>query len=295
MSSQAFAPGWYAVHFKSARFDSRRANGEPWHTSPSDNTAVLVGGLIGLAVGYPTLGLSLGKAASDKGGDPLAPAPFVDLKIDDVTYRVSPVGRTYAPAWNQPIAIDARRRHGNEQVIIQVRDGVDDSMIAQYETTLAELLAAATRTFTAPDSVSSIDVAVAAMPGREPAEYVLHVPSTMSLESLAATGATGWHPIPVWNGDTVTIEATGAVCPSSRRECFDPNGAEPGRWKNYSYFPELRHASLVALAPGNTYGVGASGAFQVAQSGSVLLFVNDTDVRNNDGAFEARVVVMPPP
>ena len=36
------------------------------------------------------------------------------------------------------------------------------------------------------------------------------------------------------------------------------------------------------------------GAPPVAQSGRVLLFVNDTDVGNNTGAFNVRVTVMPP-
>jgi hypothetical protein len=291
-----FRPGWYAVQFANARLDARRPDGSPWHTSAGDSTALLLGGLIGLAAGNPALGMAVGDAASDPGGDPLAPAPFIDLKIEGETFRVSPVGRTYAPAWNQPIAIDARRRGGNEHVIVQIRDGVNDSAVAQLEMTLGDLLASRTQTFTALGSVMSLDVVVTPMPARQPVVYELAVPSTMRIEALVEQGAPGWQAIPVWNGDVVTIEADGAVCPSSPRECFDPDGAEPGRWRGYSYegYQDAPHASLVAAAPGERLPIGHARTFPVAQSGRVLLFVNDTDVGNNTGAFDVRVTVMPP-
>src|SRR5512138_3196333 len=66
-------PGWYVVQLTNARLDARRPDGRPWHTSESDHTALIIGGLIGLAAGYPGLGLTLGEAASEPGGDPLAP------------------------------------------------------------------------------------------------------------------------------------------------------------------------------------------------------------------------------
>jgi len=295
-STPRLQPSWYAIQFTRARLDARRPDGGPWHTSPSDSTAIIIGGIIGLAAGYPALGLALGGAASDPGGDPLAPAPFIDLKIEDETYRISPVGRTYAPSWEQPVAIDARKRRGNERVIIQIRDGVNDSAIAQHETTLAELLARPTQTFTKLGPVMSLDLTVRPMPARPSATYEVIVPSTIEFENLARTGAPGWRPIPVWNGDTVTVEARGAVCPSSPDECFDPYGAEPGRWQTYNYddFKEAPHASLVAAVPGEGSPIGGHRAFQVTQSGSVLFFVNDTDVGNNSGAFEVLVTVTPP-
>jgi hypothetical protein len=288
-------PGWYVVQLTNARLDARRPDGRPWHTSESDKTALIIGGLIGLAAGYPGLGLALGEAASDPGGDPLAPAPFIDLKLEGETARVSPVGRTYAPNWRQPIAIDARRRRGDERVIIQIRDAVDESVIAERETTLGELLARPAQTFTRLGAVMSLDVVVSPMPARPPAEYRIVVPATVRFEDLAREGAPGWRPIPVWNGDTVEVEARGRVCPSSRtNECFDPNGAEPGRWEGYSYFKQIPHASLVAAVPGEGVPIGVHRVFRVSQAGWVLLFVNDDDVGNNAGGFEVRVVVTPP-
>jgi hypothetical protein len=270
------------------------ADPRTWHTRPSDSTALIIGGLIGLAAGYPALGLTLGEAASDPGGDPLAPAPFIDLKIEGETHRISPVGRTYAPSWKQPVAIDARGRRGDEHVIIQIRDAVNDSAIAQHETTLAELLARPTQTFTRLGAVMSLDMTVAPMPARQRAEYEVIVPSTIRFEDLTRAGAPGWRPVPVWNGDTVTVEARGAVCPSSRDECFGPNGAQPGRWESYSYFKDAPHASLVAAVPGEGAPINGRRTFQVTQSGSVLFFVNDKDVNNNSGAFEVLVTVTPP-
>jgi hypothetical protein len=292
----SFRPGWYTVQFADARLDARRPDGSPWHTSAGDNTALLIGGLIGLAAGNPALGVAAGEAASDPAGDPLAPAPFIDLKIEGEMFRVSPVGRTYAPAWNQPIAIDARRRWGSEHVIVQIRDGVNDSAITQLEMTLGDLLARRTQTFTELGSVMSLDVVVTPMPAREAAVYELTVPSTMKIDALVEQGAPGWQAVPVWNGDVVTIEAIGAVCPSSPRECFDPDGATPDRWQGYSYdgYRDAPHASLVAAVPGERLRIGNARTFMVAQSGRILLFVNDTDVGNNTGAFDVRVTVTPP-
>lgn len=294
-------PGWYALQLTGARLDARRPDGSPWHTSPGDSTALILGGILGLAAGNPALGLAIGGAASEPGGDPLAPEPFIDLKIEGETYRTSPVGRTYAPSWRQPIAIDARNRGGHERVILQVRDAVNGSTIAQHETTLAELLARPTQTFTRLGAVMSLDLTVTPMPPRRPVEHRVIVPSTLSLDELTREGAPGWHPIPVWNGDTVTIEADGAVCPSSRDECFGPGGAEPGRWERYSYLEHEPHASLVAAVPPlaaavpeEALGIGMGRTFQLTQSGLILLFVNDKDVGNNEGAFEVRVTVTPP-
>jgi hypothetical protein len=288
-------PGWYVVPFTGARLEARRPDGRPWHTTAGDKTALVIGGLVGLAAGNPALGLSLGEAISEPGGDPLAPAPFIDLKIDAETYRVSPVGRTYAPTWRQPIAIDARRRRGDERVLVQLRDGVDESTIGQLETTLGALLARPAQTFTGLGAVMSIDLTVAPMAPRRRAEYRVIVPSTIKFEDLVRTGAPGWRPIPVWNGDTVTIEARGDVCPSSRSECFGPEGAEPGRWRGYSYVEDAPHASLVAAVPGQGAPIGVHPTIRVTQAGSILLFVNDNDVGNNEGAFDVRVTVTPPP
>lgn len=287
-------PGSYAVQFTNARLDARRPDGRPWHTSPSDSTTVLIGGLIGLAVGYPGLGLSLGEAASDPGGDPLAPAPFIDMKIEDETYRISPIGRTYAPSWRQPVAIDARRRRGDERVIIQIRDAVDGSAIAQHETTLGALLARPAQTFTRIGAVMSLDVAVAPLPARPIGEYQIVVPATVEPDDLARSGAPGWRPIPVWNGDTVEVEAIGSVCPSSKDECFGPEGAGPGRWESYSPVKQAPHASLVGATPDGSVPIGPHRVFQVTQAGWLLLFVNDDDVGNNSGGFEVHVKVTPP-
>ncbi|HWO18805.1 MAG TPA: hypothetical protein VNO30_08510 [Kofleriaceae bacterium] len=286
--------GWYVIQLTSARLDARRPDGRPWHTSESDRTALVIGGILGLAAGNPALGLSLGEVASDPGGDPLAPAPFVDLKIEGETYRVSPVGRTYAPTWRQPIAIDGRRRRGDERVIIQIRDGVDEATIGQVETTLGALLGRPAHTFTAIGSIMSLDLTVAPMPARRPASYQVRVPSTVERDELVRDGAPGWRPIPVWNGDTVALEAAGEVCPSSRSECFGPEGAEPGRWRRYSYVEDVPHAALVAAVPGQGAPIGLHPTIRVTQAGSILLFVNDSDVDNNEGWFDVRVTVTPP-
>jgi len=66
---------WYSIQFIEASLTSTRPDGSPWHMSRGDNSLALLGGLVGLAIGDPSTGFSIGSALSDPGGDPLAPQP----------------------------------------------------------------------------------------------------------------------------------------------------------------------------------------------------------------------------
>jgi hypothetical protein len=292
----AFQPGEYIVRFPSARLNATRPNGQPWHTTPADTTTTALGGLFGIAVGNPEAGIAIGEALSNPGGEPRAPAPFIELRVGGEMYRVSPVGQTYAPDWRQAILVDASKRTGDEQVVVQILDAIDSAVIAQYTMTVAQFFSAPNGSLTNVEGVRSLDVAVAPFhQHRAIATYDVTVPSTLTLEALAKTGAPGWQAIPVWNGDTIEITASGSVCPSKPTPCFGPDGAEPGQWASYSYpqFRDVPHASLVAAAPGVNVPIGISKSFRVDESGWILLFVNDQDVGNNDGSFQAHVVVKP--
>jgi C2 domain len=295
-SSSSFPSAWYEVYFTSATINTLRPDGAPWHTTPPDNASVVIGGLLGLAAGSPTVGLALGKALANPGGDPLAPIPYVVVKLAGRTYRIAAVQRAYTPTWSQPMAIDVRGLQVNEPVVIQIMDGADDSFIAQHEMKLSDLLARPSRTITNLGAVASLDVEVRPMSPRSGAFFDLTVPGNLRRDDLEAGRGQGWLPIPVWNGDTLTIAAGGEVCPSSwsRNDCFGPDGADGGRWSSYSVFKNVPHASLVGVMPqGNVY-IGSSRQLLVEQAGLLLLFVNDEDVGNNRGEFQVRVRVDPP-
>ena len=123
----------------------------------------------------------------------------------------------------------------------------------------------------------------------------LFVDARRSVDALKDGADPRWTVVPIWNGDTVTIRTTGEVCPSEPTPCFGPAGAEPGRWANYNYdaFATSRHASLVAVLPGQAIAVGAERAFVAEQAGFLILFVNDTDEGNNTGGFDVRVDIAP--
>jgi hypothetical protein len=287
---------WRVVQFENAVLAARRPDGGPWHASPPDHTGTIVGGLLGLAVGNPGLGTVLG-ATLDRGGDPLAPAPYVVLKIGGAAYAISPTAQTYAPAWLQPIAIDTRRLHGDDPVLIQIMDALDNALLGQQELTVDALFAAPERTLTNLGPVASLDVRILPAPARRPAAFDFVVPGEASLQALNSGRYPNWQRIPVWNGDLVTVAASGRVCPSSMSsDCFGPGGAEPGRWRSYSYddFKDVPHASLVGEVPGMRLAIGPGTRFVAAQSGYLLLFVNDSDTDNNHGAFHVHVTVDPP-
>jgi hypothetical protein len=274
-----------------------RPDGTPWHTSEADNTAVVLGGLFGLALGNPGLGVSMGSAIATPGGEPLAPAPYVVLKVTGRTYRISPADRTYAPVWQQPIIVDTSGIPQSEQVLVQVVDGVDDALIAQQAYTVADFFSPGARTLVNVGPIASLDLEVTSHPPRQRQEFEVHVPGNLSLHELVGGQASTWSAIPVWNGDTISIQADGIVCPSSMSsDCVGPDGAE-GRWRSYNYdeFKEVPHAALIALLPGAAHHVGSASRLRAEQSGQLLLFVNDTDVGNNRGSFLVHVTVDPQP
>lgn len=291
-AASAVGTAWHELHFKGAALPSRRASGAPWHAGAEDASSVLLGGLIGLAVGYPEAGFALGSALVSV-PEPEAPAPYVVVKVAGDTYKISPIGRTLAPHWAQPIAIPAGLYPPRTPALVQVLDAVDHGILGQRETTIGELLAPGARTLTEIGEVASLDLEVRAMAPRPDVTVELFVNGERNLDQLERGDDRRWTAVPIWNGDTITVRAVGQVCPSDPNECFGPEGAGPGRWRSYNYdvFADAPHASLVALLPGQAVPIGQGATFVAEQSGFLLLFVNDTDEDNNTGGYDVRVDV----
>jgi hypothetical protein len=293
----ATAERWIAVTFRRAVVQSQRPDGTPWHKSKPDNVSVIVGGILGVAAGNPALGMAIGTAMATPGGDPLAPAAYVVLTIGGNSYRISATTQSYSPHWVQPIAVDARALRSADRVVIQVMDGLDDGLIGQQEYKVDDVLKEGARTLTNLGAVASIDLEVAQLAPRRRQEYDLVVPGNAALSDLLGGASPDWRAIPVWNGDTVTIDADGSVCPSSwdRDKCYGPEGVAD-QWLAYNLddFKGVPHAALVAYVPGARLYIAASRQLIAEQSGPLVLLVNDRDERNNRGSFRARVVVDPP-
>lgn len=288
-------PGWVEVRFEAAALPARRGSGAVWHSGGADSSLGLFGGLLGLAVGYPELGFAIGSSLVSS-PSPEAPAPIVVLKIAGDEFRLSAIGQTLAPRWAQPIAISAGRYPPEEQVVVQIIDAIDQGVLGQRELTVGELLRPGHRTWTNLGEVASLDLSVRAMPRRSPVTFEMFVDGQRSLEDLKDGEDRRWAPVPVWNGDRVTVRARGELCPSRPSPCYDADGAEPGRWSSYNYeaFSDARHASLVGVLPAQPIAIGVEESFVVRQSGLLLLFVNDTDPGNNDGGYSVEVTVEPP-
>ncbi len=304
------AGGWYELRFDAAAIESRRPDGSPWHVTRGDDTATAIGGIVGFMIGNPELGANIGGQFSVKGGDPLAPRPYVAVKIAGRTYRTMAVERSYLPKWEElPIAVDARSLSETEPVVIQVVDATDDGLLGQVEVTLGQLTSRSAGTLTnLRGSVPSLDFAIRPQLPRAVAAYDLVVPSERTFGELLEGAEPAWGSISVFNDDTITIEATGQVCAGSKRmvtfedfapdqrRCFDSDGVEGGGWQYSSYkgLQNLPHASLIALTPSGNVRVGKSFTMRVEKSGRVFLLVNDVDVHDNHGQFLVHVVVQPP-
>lgn len=304
--------GRYEVRFGAATIESRRPDGSPWHVTRGDDTAATVGGVVGFLLGHPELGSTVGGIFSEKGGDPLAPQPYVAMRVAGTTYRTMALQRTYAPTWQAlPISFDVRMLRDDEPVVIQVLDATDDTLLGQTEMPLRDLLSRSAGTLTdLRGSVLALDVSVRPEPPRTIQEYDLRVPSERSLDELLRGEDPLWTTIDVRNGDTLTIVAQGQVCPGAKRglvtlydfaperpRCFDANGVAERGWENGNYkgLKAFPHASLVAVTPETAIQVGQSAPLRVTESGPVLIFVNDTDADDNEGQFAVHVVVQPPP
>jgi hypothetical protein len=129
--------------------------------SAADNTGLIVGTAAGLALGNPELG-AVGAKFDNPGGEAQAPKPYVVFKLEGASWTIGPAERSYSPTWSQAIEIRTWAYRGDEQVLIQVIDAVDDSLLARGHLRLADLLARPAQTLTTlQGSVPSLDVQVA--------------------------------------------------------------------------------------------------------------------------------------
>ncbi|WP_045119038.1 hypothetical protein [Haliangium ochraceum] len=295
--------GRYQITVVDATLEPRRPDGRPWHMRTPDQALPLLGGLVGLALGSPEVGLAMGTALQGE-AEGVPPNPFVELKIGTDTLATLPAGPTLAPSWRYPMAIDARGFAPEERVIVLVRDAYDGGVIARTDLTLSELLGQPALRLYELGSVVTLDLAVEPLPAQPAyAAYRFAVPGDRSAEALREREQQGgragsWQRVPVLNGDVVRVTAAGTICPSALDDhlCYDADGA-PGRWRSYNYeaFADTAHASLVGVYADIGVEVGTGTSFRAERSGWLMLFVNDTDAGNNRGGFEVVVELNPPP
>lgn len=159
--ARSIADGIYSVQFTAATIEPRRPDGSPWHVSAANNTGLIVGTAAGLAVGNPELG-AVGAKFDNPGGEAQAPKPYVVFKLEGASWTIGPAERSYSPTWSQAIEIRTWAYRGDEQVLIQVVDAVDNALLARGQLRLADLLARPAQTITnLKGSVPSLDVEVA--------------------------------------------------------------------------------------------------------------------------------------
>lgn len=101
------------------------------------------------------------------------------------------------------------------------------------------------------------------------------------------------------SGDEVTITATGEVQYTERKSAPQkgrcgpagvPAHSESGDFREYSLGdPKWNHCAVVARVGKQIELVGASAHFTVREGGALKLSINDTDIGNNDGAFDVRI------
>lgn len=224
----------------------------------------------------------------DEKPTPLAPAPYVVLRVGTQELSVLPVKRTYAPRWSEAIALTDASLDPNATAVLQVMDDVDGSLLGQTTLPVSELLATGTRTLIDVGAIASLTLTVVPHERREPIELDLKVPGNAAVRQLPF--------VDVWNGDQVEVTARGNVCPSQwdRQLCVGPDGTH-ATLTNYNLERARSHphAALIAVMADGVALVGAAATLTAEHTGRLYFRVNDNDAQNNTGAFELHVRVVP--
>ena len=102
-------------------------------------------------------------------------------------------------------------------------------------------------------------------------------------------------------GQVIIVEAKGEVNINNKTKST-PNGVQDQTvkpiirliWKTYNVTPDAKHGALIGKIgeTGKPFFVGKSCEFKADSAGRLFLGVNDMDLKNNKGAFQALIAVQ---
>jgi hypothetical protein len=292
----------YKVTVVSASIADARPDGKAWHTTDPDPVIPLLTSLASLSMGSVVGQVASAVLRDDDAGKAFPPSPLAKIQIGGTVFETASRRAKFNPVWDYSFAVDRRDFTSDSPVIIVVSDGDGDAPIGHFRLTLKTFLAQPDMNLSG-ESVRALQIHVDPLPDRSAVKvYRFRVPSAESLESLAERTSNprfegDWQPVNVLNGDMIRIRAEGAVQPGTfSSDACGPAGCENGRWASYNRddFKDVPHAALVAYLAGSARYVGATAEIEVTKAGRLLLGINDKDVGNNNGYFDAVVEVNPP-
>ncbi len=249
------------------------------------------------------------QAAADDASGKNELDPVVRIEIGDRVIRTYPVPNSATPRFDYAAILDRAALENGDSALFQVIDyngAGDESVLAKKLVTNKTLLAPGTRTVAVGGASVTYRIEVVSS---EPRTYHYRVAGDQQFSDLAkkATIAVkssdgNYVAIPVAEGETVSITATGKVRPSAKKHpdiVAGPDGIPTKSTKiqyNQPGFrsPGVNHAALIGQLGPDGFVVGSKKSVTAKTSGLLLLGVNDLKVSDNDGGYDVTVTVTPP-
>jgi TonB family protein len=234
---------------------------------------------------------------------------LVRLEVGEQVIRTYPIPGTLTPKWEYSAIIDKAKLDTNDSANIVFYDydaAGAEKKLGDKLVKARELLKPGTHTI-AGVGPAAITLRVDAIADNAaPRKYAFKVPADQQIADLARTAKTsgpGYVVIPVAEGETVDVTATGKVQPNAKKHpdrVAGPAGIptitakiqfnQPG----FRGCPGCDHAALIGHIGTTGFVVGPKKNFTVEHSGLLVLAINDLKVIDNAGAFDVQVSVSVP-
>jgi hypothetical protein len=233
---------------------------------------------------------------------------FVRLEIGDRVIRTYPVPGTYTPKWEYGAVVDKGflEQAGNIAVILyDLESDGSEKKLGDNFVPAKDFTKPGTRNLKVGPAEVTVKVEVLS-DSTPPRKYAFRVPADQQMSDLARNAKTsgpGYVVIPVAEGETVEVKASGKVQPNAKKHperVAGPNGIPTIQAKIQFNQPGFRgcpgcdHAALIGQIGTSGFVIGEHKKFNVETSGYLLLAINDLKVSDNAGGFDVDVTVSVP-
>jgi hypothetical protein len=253
-------------------------------------------------------GVCGGSAAMDASRPPVD--PMVRVEIGDRVIRTYPIPGTVTPDWQYGVVLDKAFLDTGDfaNFILYDYDGPGPNGQRKLGDKLVktrDLLKPGTHVLKGVGA-HELTYKVEALSDDAPRSYAFRVPADQQMADLARNAKTsgpGYVVIPVSEGETVEVKASGKVQPSAKKHpdrVAGPNGIPTIQTKIQFNQPGFRgcpgcdHAALIGQIGTTGMVLGEHKQFTVENSGLLVLAINDLKVSDNAGFFEVMVKVSEP-
>ncbi len=236
--------------------------------------------------------------------------PVIRIELGDRVIRTYPVPDSATPRYDYASIIDRSLLEGGNFALFQVIDykGVhDENVLAKKLVPGKSLLAPGTRTVAI--GAATVTYRIETVASEATRTYHYRVAGDQQMADLAKNAKISdkssdgnYVAIPIAEGETIAVAATGQVRPSAKKHpniTAGPDGIPTITTKIQYNQPGFRapgnnHAALIGQLGPDSFMVGAHKTINAKTSGLFLLGVNDLKVSDNDGGFDVTVTVTTP-